>query len=105
MIAGFFTNKISAVAAKTALAVGLIFYLICTFIFPIDLHFVHIWGIEFVLNMLVMFGISFFYPNTKTKEENKMALMDLKTWKYTPHLSVILCIVTVVIYISLGTWA
>ena len=104
MIAGFFTNTISAVAAKTALVVGLIFYLICTFIFPIDLHFVHIWGIEFVLNMLVMFGISFFYPNTKTKEENKMALMDLKTWKYTPHLSVILCIVTVVIYISLGTW-
>ena len=62
MIAGFFTKNISAIAAKIALGVGLSFYLICTFIYPVKIHFVHIWGIEFVLNMAVMYGVSYFYP-------------------------------------------
>ena len=65
MIAGFFTKNISAIAAKISLVVGLCFYLICTFIVPVDLHFVHIWGIEFILNMSVMGLISYYIPNKK----------------------------------------
>ncbi|MEP3382146.1 MAG: solute:sodium symporter family transporter, partial [Maribacter dokdonensis] len=54
MLAGFFLKKISATAAKVALVIGLTFYILTTFILKVDIHFVHIWGIEFVLNMLVM---------------------------------------------------
>jgi SSS family solute:Na+ symporter len=104
MIAGFFTKNISAIAAKTALGVGLSFYLICTFIYPVDIHFVHIWGIEFILNMLVMYGVSYLYPRTEVVESSIPPLLDLKSWKYTNHLSIILCVVTIVIYVSLGTW-
>ncbi len=47
-------------AAKAALFFGLAFYIVTTFILKVDIHFVHIWGIEFVLNMLIMFGVSHF---------------------------------------------
>ena len=105
MIAGFFTKNISAIAAKLSLIVGLSFYLICTFIVPVDLHFVHIWGIEFILNMIVMFTVSYFYPSNKVVEEKDTYILDLSTWKYTKHLSAILCLVTILIYIGLGTYS
>ena len=105
MIAGFFTKNISAIAAKLSLIVGLSFYLICTFIVPVDLHFVHIWGIEFILNMMVMFTVSYFYPSNKVVEEKDTSILDLSTWKYTKYLSAILCLVTLLIYIGLGTYS
>ena len=54
MIAGFFIKKISPEGAKISLFVGLIFYIVSTFILKVDLHFVHIWGIEFIINIFVM---------------------------------------------------
>ncbi len=65
MIAGFFTKSISAIAAKISLFVGLLFYINVTFIFKSDIHFVHVWGIEFVLNMVTMFVFSYIFPHKK----------------------------------------
>jgi SSS family solute:Na+ symporter len=102
MLAGFFTKTISATGAKAALFVGLSFYIISTFILKVDIHFVHIWGIEFLLNVAVMFGVSRFYPINKDIEMKSMDILNLTEWKYAKLLSVILVIVTVVIYILLG---
>ncbi|MEM9548363.1 MAG: solute:sodium symporter family transporter [Bacteroidota bacterium] len=102
MIAGFFTKSISATGAKAALLVGLTFYISCTFIFNVDLHFVHIWGIEFVLNMVVMFVVSRFYPQAKSFELKDLEIVQMEEWKYTKSLSIVLCVVTVLIYILLG---
>ena len=51
MLAGFFLKGISANGAKAGLFFGLIFYLTTTFILKVEIHFVHIWGIEFLLNL------------------------------------------------------
>ena len=103
MLAGFFTKTISATAAKTALLIGLTFYILTTFIFPVDIHFVHIWGIEFLLNITVMFGVSYFYPQSQIEWESQPSLMDLKTWRYTKPFSISLCVITVLIYVLLGS--
>ena len=88
MLAGFLTKTISATAAKAALIIGLTFYTLTTFIFPVDIHFVHVWGIEFVLNVVVMFGVSYWYPQSQKEWEAQPALLDLKTWKYTTPFSI-----------------
>ncbi len=102
MLAGFFTKTVSAAGAKAALFVGLTFYILTTFILQVDIHFVHIWGIEFLLNIAVMFGVSKFYPVTKDISMKSMDVLDLTEWKYAKLVSIILVIVTILIYILLG---
>jgi solute:Na+ symporter, SSS family len=102
MLAGFFLKKISATGAKAALFVGLAFYITTTFILKTDIHFVHIWGIEFLINLAVMFGVSYFYPQNKEFKAKDLHILDMKEWKYTKHMSIALCFVTILIYILLG---
>lgn len=102
MLAGFFLKKISAAGAKAALFVGLAFYITTTFILKTDIHFVHIWGIEFILNLIVMFGVSYFYPQGKEFKAKDLHILDMKEWKYTKHMSIALCLITLLIYILLG---
>lgn len=103
MLAGFFLKKISAAGAKAALFVGLAFYIMSTFVLELDIHFVHIWGIEFILNLLVMFVVSYFYPNDKEFKNEDLHILDLKEWKYTKLMSIILCVITILIYVLLGS--
>ena len=102
MLAGFFLKRISAMGAKAALFVGLAFYITTTFILKTDIHFIHIWGIEFLLNMAVMFAVSHFYPPDSEFQAEDLHILDMKEWKYTKHMSIILCVVTLLIYILLG---
>jgi len=102
MLAGFFLKKISAAGAKTSLFVGLAFYITTTFILKIDIHFIHIWGIEFLLNLAVMFVVSYFYPQEKEFIAKDLHILDLKEWKYTKVMSIALCTITILIYILLG---
>jgi SSS family solute:Na+ symporter len=103
MLAGFFTKNISALAAKVALFVGLIFYLLASFVFDTGVHFVHIWGIEFILNLAVMFLISYYFPNKNEFRINDLKVVKMEHWKYTKPFSIFLCLVTVIIYIVLGS--
>lgn len=102
MLAGFFLKSISATAAKSALFFGLIFYILTTFVFKINIHFIHIWGIEFVLNMIIMFVVSHFYPRTTFNDKADALKVDMHSWKYAYHLSAALVIITICIYIALG---
>ena len=103
MLVGFFTKNISALAAKVALFVGLSFYLLTSFIFDTGLHFIHIWGIEFILNLVVMYLISYFYPNKNEFKTSDLKLVKMKPWRYTKPFSIFLCLVTIIIYIVMGS--
>ena len=87
MLAGFFLSNISATGAKAGLFTGLVFYVICIFVLEVNLHFIHIWGIEFLLNIVVMYVVSFFYPNQKSLNTGNVNLLDLTEWKHTKRLS------------------
>ncbi len=102
MLAGFFMPKVSAAGAKAALVIGLVFYITTTFIFPVNIHFVHIWGIEFVLNVLVMIVVSKYYPLKSTFKPHEMGVLKLDQWKYTKPMSIILVVIIIGIYVWLG---
>ncbi|WNH09109.1 solute:sodium symporter family transporter [Thalassobellus suaedae] len=102
MLAGFFLKKISAMGAKAALFVYFTFYILTTFIFNVNIHFVHIWGIEFVLNLAVMFGVSHFYPPNSEFKQEDLHIVDMKSWKYTKPMAMLLCVITIFIYVLLG---
>lgn len=102
MLAGFFLKRISAPAAKSALFFGLAFYIITTFILKVDIHFIHIWGIEFVLNMIIMFTVSHFYPRMSFEGTAEALKIEMKSWRYTKHFSIALVFITILIYILLS---
>lgn len=102
MLAGFFLKKISATGAKAALATGLVFYILTTFILNVDIHFIHIWGIEFLLNIAVMFAVSHFYPIDHEEKKEELEYVSMQPWKYTKAFSLALVFITVLIYVLLG---
>jgi len=102
ILAAFFFPKVSAIGAKAGLFFGLAFYVIVNFLIKAQLHFVHIWGIEFVLNIGVMHLVSMIYPRKNPFQISDIGVVALEPWKYTKILSTFLIIVTLLIYILLG---
>ncbi len=103
VIAGFFFPRVSAIGAIGGLIFGLLFYIIMNFVLMVNMHFVHIWGIEFILNVVVMHLISVFYPNKNPFQIMNIGILDVQQWKFARPLGWILVLLTIVIYILLGT--
>ncbi len=102
ILAGFFLPGVSATGARAGLLFGLSFYVFMYFIFEVNLHFVHIWGIEFVLNIAVMIMVSKWYPNRNPFTIQDVGAVDLEKWKFAQPLSIALIIITIGIYILLS---
>ncbi|WP_114749112.1 solute:sodium symporter family transporter [Pleomorphovibrio marinus] len=102
LVAGFFIPDISATGAKVGLVLGLSFYLFTTFVWDIGLHFIHIWGIEFLLNLLVMYLISLKFPREQKEDRKDVQVLDLKEWRFAKPLAIFLCLITILIYTWLG---
>ena len=102
LIGGFFIKQISATGAKVAVVTGLAFYLITSFVLKVNIHFVHVWGIEFVLNILVMLLVSYFYKNQNNYSVTYTGEVNITPWKYAVPVGILLIIITILIYILLS---
>lgn len=103
LLAGFFMKKVSAMGAKVALLSGLSFYIFMSWGYTSHgIHFVHLWGIEFLMNVGIMYAISHFFPRKNMYEVTDVGAVNLTVWKYTKPLSIALCSITLLIYILLG---
>ena len=99
LLAGFFMRHISALGAKVALFFGLSFYVFMKWIYTSHgIHYIHIWGIEFLLNVSIMYIVSYFSPRKNQYKITDASSVDLTPWRYTKQLSILLCIVTILIY-------
>ncbi len=103
ILAGFFMPRITALGAKCGLFFGLAFYILMYFVLQVDLHFVHIWGIEFVLNLVVMHLVSTWDPVKSDFVLTDVGKVDLSQWKHARSLSVALVLITLAIYVFLGS--
>lgn len=102
ILAGFLFPRVSAMGAKAGLLFGLAFYIVTYFILQLDMHFVHIWGIEFVLNIVVMHLVSIIYPVKSKFTIEDSGKVEITPWKYAKGFSIILVVVTITIYVLLG---
>ncbi len=102
IIAGFLFPRVSAGGAKIGLIFGLVFYIVMDHVIQVNLHFIHIWGIEFVLNILVMHLASAFMEREEKFVMVDAGILDLKPWKYAKHFSVFLILFAIILYIVLG---
>ena len=103
IIAGFFFPKVSAVGAKVGLCFGLLFYIIVYHVIKIELHFVHVWGIEFVLNVIIMHFVSKFFRRSNAFTIRDVGVVEMNEWPYARTFSAILILITLLIYVVLGS--
>nr|WP_299340641.1 solute:sodium symporter family transporter [Allomuricauda sp.] len=101
IIAGIFVKQINAIGAKAGLFFGFTFYILTTFVFDVNIHFVHLWGIEFVLNFIIMFIVSKMYGDTVYTEKTYEDTSD-KKWPLVNIMGAILVVATVLIYVLLS---
>lgn len=101
LIAGFFIKSISATGAKVAIFTGLLFYIVTSFIIKVNIHFIHVWGIEFLLNILVMLIVSRFYKNENNYTPKYTGEVNITPWKYAKPVGALLVIITILVYILL----
>ena len=102
IIAGFLFPKVTTSGAKIGLLFGLLFYVFMYYIFVVNLHFVHIWGIEFVLNLIVMHLASRWFPKDATFTMKDVGAVDISPWKFAKPFSLFLIAVTIILYLVLG---
>ncbi|MBZ5858038.1 solute:sodium symporter family transporter [Flavihumibacter profundi] len=102
LIGGFFIKSISAQGAKAAIFTGLAFYILTSFVFKVNLHFIHVWGIEFLLNIGVMLAVSAVYKNKNQYTPTYTGEVEITPWKYTKPVSIFLIIVTVLVFYLLS---
>ncbi|WP_276165835.1 solute:sodium symporter family transporter [Zobellia alginiliquefaciens] len=102
IIAGFLFPRVSATGAKAGLGFGLLFYVVMYYVIEVNLHFIHIWGIEFVLNILIMHLVSAFAKKEERFIMKDVGVLNLKPWKYAKPFSLFLVVFTVILYLILG---
>ncbi|MBK8699645.1 MAG: solute:sodium symporter family transporter [Saprospiraceae bacterium] len=102
LLAALLFPRVSATGAKAGLIFGLFFYVVMQYVIRADLHFVHIWGLEFVLNVLLMHLVSYFHPNQKRFTIEDKGFVAIVPWKHTPWLAAFLITCTILVYIFLG---
>lgn len=102
VLAGFLFPRVDARGAKYGLFFGLFFYVITYYILALELHFVHLWGLEFVLNIAVMHLASRKTSSRKGISLPDAGILDMKPWKYARAFSLFLVVFTVFLYLLLG---
>lgn len=102
IIAGIFFKQITTKGAKVGLFFGFTFYILTTFILNLDIHFVHLWGIEFVLNFIIMFLVSKYTLEKETTRTYVDKDIEEASWSGVKTTGFILVFLTLLIYILLS---
>ncbi len=105
IVVGYFTRYVPAIAAKIAIASGVVLYSISQFIlkpfvvgednYP---HFLHVMALLFVFNVLVMLLIGKLNPRTKAFELPYTQAVDIVPWKHVKLAGGIACIIVIYSY-------
>lgn len=101
VLVGLLTKRVPAIAAKLGLVFGMSAYILFNFVVKIDIHFFHLVGLLFVINVLFMLIVGYFYPQ-QAYEEVYTEQVDIKPWSMSLPVSVLITLASVSMYIFLA---
>ena len=101
VIVGLFTTRVPSIAPKVAIVFHIIFYSLFQFVFKdiFQIHFLHLYAILFISEILIMVIIGHIRPLSKPWVFNKKKVIDLTPWKKAFPVSVTLFTAVIVLYI------
>lgn len=101
VLVGLLTKRVPAIAAKLGLVFGMSAYILFNFVIQIDIHFFHLVGLLFVINVVFMLVIGHFYPQ-EDYQEIYTEQVDIKPWSMAAPVSVLITLASVSMYIFLA---
>lgn len=97
VLMGFATKRVPAIGAKISIVFFMVSYAVYKFVYPIDIHYLHVYGILFLCCVLIMLVCGKIAPRKEAYVQKDVKQVDLTPWKYAKPLSTL--IVTTLIYI------
>ncbi|AXG46951.1 solute:sodium symporter family transporter [Photorhabdus laumondii] len=101
VLVGLMTKRVPPIAAKLGLLFGMSAYIICNFILKIDLHFFHLVGILFVLNVIFMLAIGYFFP-AKPFADVYTEQVNITPWSMVKPVAWLITLCSISIYVFLA---
>jgi SSS family solute:Na+ symporter len=99
VLVGFFTSHVPALAAKVVIVFHVITYALLKFIIEIDINFIHIYAILFVIEVGIMLSIGAMVPRKSKVIYTKSNVVNLVPWKYAVPVAITLASLIVMLYI------
>jgi len=83
VIVGLFTNYVPALGAKVVIGFHVIAYGILKFVLDdvVTVHFIHLYGILFVTEVLIMLVIGYFFPVSTPWTYQNIEKVDMQPWR------------------------
>ena len=102
VIVGLFTTKVPAQAAKVVIIFHVITYALLKFVFEVDINFIHIYAILFVIEVGIMLAYGHWQPKKTAYQYENKHKVDLTPWKYAHPVALTLatCIVISFLFFS-----
>jgi SSS family solute:Na+ symporter len=96
---GLFTRRVPALGPKVAIIFHLIAYTLLKFVLDIELNFIHIYGVLFVIEISIMLLIGYWWPTPKDWVYESQAKVSLVPWRYAKPVSVTMLALIVIVYL------
>ncbi|GAA0181310.1 solute:sodium symporter family transporter [Clostridium sediminicola] len=104
MFVGFFTKKVPPLAVKVGLAFFFIAYSISTFVLKVDMHFLYVSFILFVVTTIIMLIIGKIKPMDKEYVPIEAKVVELVPWKYAKIVGFLVILIMLSMYILFSKW-
>ncbi|MBT2685249.1 solute:sodium symporter family transporter [Bacillus sp. ISL-37] len=105
LLVGIFTKRVPSLAAKVVIIFHVITYYMLVwgtqhlFDFVVPIHFIHIYAILFVVEVIIMLAIGFWKPRVTPYTFRSEAAVDMVPWKYSLPVSVVLLALVAILYV------
>ena len=105
VLVGLFTNTVPPIAAKVVVVFHVLAYALLQFVWEIDINFIHLYAVLFVIEVLMMLAIGWKWPSAEVWCFSRPAMVDLTPWRYAhavAGLLVLFIVLTYVLFSPLG---
>jgi len=99
VLVGLFTRRVPASAAKVAIVFHVMAYGLLKFVWPIEIHFIHLYAVLFVIEVLIMLGVGYLSPRVEPWKYVANQVVDMTPWRFALPTAILLAAGIVVIYL------
>ncbi|RME65629.1 MAG: solute:sodium symporter family transporter [Alphaproteobacteria bacterium] len=99
VLVGLFTRHVPPQAAKIALLFHIIAYGVLNFVIDSGLHFIHVFGILFVVQVVIMLAMGRWHPLATPWHYQRHEKVDMTPWRYALPVAVTLLSLIAMVYV------